>query len=87
MQQPSLAFIQPVDSHVTSPTEQRRLSAQSLAILQRLSQGPATARELAAIALNYRARCSDLRHAGFAIQCDYDPLTGASVYRRETESK
>jgi hypothetical protein len=79
MTQPAFIFAR--DSRVTDPAEQRRLSRQSVAILLRLQQGSATARELAALSLNYRARCSDLRHAGYDVRCDYDKESGLSVYR------
>jgi hypothetical protein len=73
--------LQPRDSFVTDPTELRRLTGQSAAILARLKQGPATARELSALALKYTGRISDLREAGYVITCEDDPVTGKSRYR------
>ena len=46
-----------------------RLSAQSLAILERLRRGRATNAELAGIALKYTSRTSDLRAAGYDVRC------------------
>lgn len=62
-------MIQPRDSFVTDPAEIRRLSGQSARILQRLQEGPATARELAALSLKYTSRVSDLRKAGHDVRC------------------
>ena len=45
-------------------------SPQNMIILGRLQCGPATNRELAGLALNYRARISDLRVLGFDIRED-----------------
>jgi len=69
----------------TDPTvnaaEKPRLINQSLLILERLRRGPATARELVGIALNYRARISDLRAAGHNIpEPTEDHATGYSLY-------
>ncbi len=61
--------VAPRDPHV-QPQDRPRLRGQNAAILKRLRRGPATNRELAAFALNYRARVSDLRAAGYVIQCD-----------------
>ena len=67
----------------TVPAEAKpRLSRQCHAILERLRTGPATNHELAAIALKYTGRLSDLRRAGHAIQCyDRNHRTGESRYR------
>lgn len=73
------------DSHVTEPAEINRLASQNDRILARLKRGPATARELAGISLNYRARISDARKAGYAIACDYHRNGGLSIYRLETK--
>lgn len=81
MNQP--AFIWARDSRVTDETEHRRLSSQSLRILHRLQQGPATARELSVLSLKYTSRVSDLRKAGYVVQCEHDTATGRSVYRLE----
>ena len=44
-----------------------RLSGQCMAILERLQRGPATNAELAALALKYTSRISDLRKNGYRI--------------------
>ncbi len=84
------------DPRPTSPVEPRdpkvprvsrkRLSKQSTAILVRLMGGPATNLELGGnpgmFGLNYRARISDLRAGGYAVECyDEDHKTGESWYR------
>jgi guanylate kinase len=75
------SFIFPRDSHVLDVREQRRLTGQSLRILERLRQGPATNRELAAISLKYTSRNSDLRKAGYDVQViEHDRKTGLAVY-------
>ena len=61
--------------------ESRRLGRQSRSILERLRRGPASNAELATIALNYRARISDLRAVGCTIEVsDRDPRTGRALY-------
>ena len=47
-----------------------RLSRQCALILERLRQGPATNAELAGTSLKYTSRVSDLRRAGYAIDCE-----------------
>lgn len=67
---------------VQAPVERRRLSRQCDAILDRLRDGPATNVELAGFALKYTSRISDLRRAGFAIDCERrDAVTGLTWYR------
>jgi len=62
--------------------EAKRLSAQSRRILERLQHSPATNSELAAMALNYRARISELRQAGYPVEVfDRDFSTGVAKYR------
>jgi uncharacterized protein (UPF0128 family) len=61
--------IQPRDTHVTNRAEVIKLAGQNLAILNRLQQGPATARELAELSLKYTSRVSDLRRAGHDVRC------------------
>ena len=61
------AFIFSRDSHILEPLEQQRLSEQNQRVLARLQQGPASNRDLAAIALKYTSRISDLRAAGYVI--------------------
>lgn len=68
------------DRHATS-TEKRRLSDQCARILYRLRQGRATNVELAAISLKYTSRISDLRKAGYDVQCvEKDTRTGVCLY-------
>jgi len=64
MMQPSL-----LDYRVP-PEDQPRLSRQCALILERLRQGPATNAELAGTSLKYTSRVSDLRRAGYAIDCE-----------------
>lgn len=59
-----------------------RLSRQSRTILERLKGGRASNRELVGIALNYRARLSDLRAIGCeVVNEDHDHASGLSWYR------
>lgn len=46
-----------------------RLSGQNSAILERLKRGPATNDELIRLSRKYTSRISDLRDAGFKINC------------------
>jgi hypothetical protein len=63
------------------PIETPRLGKQCRAILERLRQGPATNRELAAISLKYTGRISDLRKSGFDIPSPkQDRKSGLAVY-------
>lgn len=71
--------ILPEDTHVTEPTEVRRLASQNARFLERLRKGPATNVELAKIALKYTSRISSLRTAGYVIECKRFPK-GLSVY-------
>lgn len=57
-----------------------RLSRQCSLILERLKAGPATNAQLAAIALKYTGRISDLRKAGCVFDHQHDPMTGLVVY-------
>lgn len=74
-------FIPPRDPHV-QPADRQRLSGQSLAIYNRLKAGKASNRELAQISLKYTSRISDIRAAGFAVECEREPggLTLAPTY-------
>ncbi len=56
------------------PEDRKRLRGQSEQILRRLREGPATNRELAAIAMKYTSRLSDIRAAGYVVECQR--LTG-----------
>lgn len=70
----------PVNSTVDA-REAKRLSAQAHRILERLRQGPASNRELAQGALNYRARISEIRAAGFNVAVTArDYKTGVALY-------
>ena len=74
----------PKDTHVLSPREIRRLVGQNARIYARLTEGPATRNELAALAVNVTGRVSDVRAylkpLGLTIEVDEKP-NGASVYR------
>lgn len=60
---------------------QKRLRGQSAAILERLQRGRATNRELSAISLKYTSRISDIRQAGYVVNCvKHDHATGLAVY-------
>ena len=51
--------------------KRKAMSKQCRAVLERLQRGPATSRELCYIAINYRARISELReHFGLTIHCE-----------------
>ena len=61
--------------------EYKRLSRQCEQILERLKSGPATNAELAAISLNYTARVSDLRVAGWDVPVvSQDRRSGVTIY-------
>lgn len=72
-----------VTVNISAPPVMRpRLSHQCERILDRLRQGPATNRELAVLALKYTGRISDLKAAGYRIECfEQDKLTGLTKYR------
>ena len=82
MTQPDLltAYVPVRDSHVTQPAEVKRLAGQSLRIVQRLQQGPATNRELSQISLKYTSRCSDLKKAGYDIRAERGYEPGLWIY-------
>lgn len=74
------APIRPADPHV-SPAEAPRLSGQCSLILGMLRRGRCTNVELAAVALKYTSRCSDLREAGFDVRVvERNHSTGVCVY-------
>lgn len=77
-------FIQVTDSHVTEPSEVKRLASQNARMLERLKRGPATNYELAQIALKYTSRIDNLRKAGYDIQCERHSGGGAT-YRLVTK--
>lgn len=82
MTQPSIFDTPPV-MRSRAPREARaRLNRQSEAILARLRQGSISNRELAEFGLNTRARISEIRAAGYVVECyDRDAATGLSRYR------
>ena len=70
------------DSQVTHPSDLKRLSAQSQAIVERLMWGPMNTVQLAEIAKQYSARIADARKVGWNIeQYNYDAETGIAWYR------
>ena len=71
--------LRPRDPHVI-PSDVRRLTGQNAAILARLRCGPATNVELAGIALKYTSRVSDLRKAGYRVECERG-VGGVTVYQ------
>lgn len=84
MTQPSLLDGVPVCipvTHAVDPVARPRLIRQARAILARLEQGPATNRELNDLAFSYRLRLSEIRQAGYDVQCEEHAATGVSVYR------
>jgi len=60
----------PTDPHVKQLGDVVRFTTQNDVILDRLEQGPAANYQLAELAINYRARISDLRAHGYGIHCD-----------------
>ena len=76
--------IPPQDPRVRGTVEEPRLSRQSLAVLERLRQGPAENTELVLIAQRFGARVHDLRGAGFPVVIlSRDRETGVTVYALE----
>ncbi len=72
------------DVRSLTATDKKRLAGQCAAILERLSQGPATNVELAAISLKYSGRVSDLRAVGYAIRAE---RLGGGLYRYHLEAQ
>jgi hypothetical protein len=82
---PTGAYGQPVEPAPArgwaTVAEDKRLSAQCQAILDRLKQGPATNSELSTIAIKYTGRISDLRAAGVDVRViDRDRASGRVTY-------
>lgn len=78
----------PATSQVAARKVKRtgRRKGQAAAILARLREGPATNVDLAGLALNYRARISDLRDAGYVIRVTVKVAgTSLNMYRLEGE--
>lgn len=69
----------PVDPNV-HPDDAPRLAGQNAAILERLRRGPATNVELSGLSLKYTGRLSDLRAAGYQIECERGE-GGVNTYR------
>ena len=64
------------------PKDRARLSPQCRRILERLKAGPATNAQLAEIARKYTGRISEIRGAGYSVQCvNRDNATGLCWYR------
>ena len=64
------------------PKDRARLSPQCRRILERLKAGPATNAQLAEIARKYTGRISEIRGAGYSVQCcNRDNTTGLCWYR------
>jgi hypothetical protein len=61
-------YLAPIDPNV-APLDEVRLTGQNAAILERLRRGPATNAELCGLSLKYTSRISDLRAAGYDIDC------------------
>ena len=59
----------PRNPHVAAQ-DVHRLTGQNAVILARLRSGPATNVELAELSLKYTSRISDLRAAGYVIECE-----------------
>lgn len=81
--QPTLFAAKPLRPIMPSrapAADRARLSDQCERILDRLRRGNATNGQLAEIALNYRARVSELRAAGYTIICSRS-RTGLGWYR------
>ena len=60
----------PTDPHVTDLKDTIRFTSQNDVILDRLEKGSAANHELADLAINYRARISDLRKYGYEIKVE-----------------
>ena len=67
--------------------QKKRLSKQCQTILEMLTRGPCTNRELSKVALKYTSRISDLRKAGHVIECELDRANGLAVYKLDTASE
>jgi hypothetical protein len=79
--QPTL-FASPVIPSRAPCADRPRLSRQNAVILARLQQGPVSNRELSGLSLNYKARISELRQAGYPVACfNRNHATGHSMYR------
>ena len=80
-QQPGFDFARD-EALSTPPVERVRLNRQCLEILALLEQRVATNLELSKIALKYTGRVSELRQAGYDVECyDRDRASGVCWYR------
>lgn len=61
------------------PRDRARLSAKQEVVLATLKSGPRTNRQLNAICFSYRQRVSELRDAGYVIDCERGE-DGLAVY-------
>ncbi|MBU6429253.1 MAG: hypothetical protein KGR26_09605 [Cyanobacteria bacterium REEB65] len=78
---PAIRPIEPCDPRVPDAARPR-LSRQCRAILDRLRAGPASNDELSRLARKYTGRISDIRKAGFVVECfDQDHASGRTWYR------
>ena len=79
---PITRMTDPESSHIaaTKLIKSGRRVSQKQKILERLQQGPATNTELVKIAINYRARVSDLRLDGYDIICKQNSDNGVTEY-------
>lgn len=77
--------VPPSHKAVQDPVKRKRLTGQNARVLERLRQGKATAVELGSnpelYGLNYKARVSDLRDAGYGVVQWDDEVDGTSWYR------
>jgi hypothetical protein len=76
--------IEPRDPSV-EPVARPRLGRQSLAVLERLREGPATNVELASISHRFGGRLYDLRRAGCVIATQQDHPSGIAIYTLKHE--
>lgn len=70
----------PVPNVSVDREDRARLMLKCAAILARLQAGAATNRELNEIAFSYRQRISELRQAGYVIDCERKRGSGLAVY-------
>ena len=70
----------PFAAPVKDKKEQIRLSQQAQKVLDRLTEGPATNRELGQIALSYRRRICDIRQSGIKVEIIKKGKNGLNTY-------
>jgi hypothetical protein len=54
----------------TDPQDEQRLTGQNKLVLDALKDGPKTNQQLAFFSLKYTSRISDLRAAGYVVECE-----------------